>query len=245
MDAIRWKSRPELRDPVLVCAFNGWNDAGEAASAALGTDPRRLRRERGRRDRFGGVLRLHSRAADHPAHRGPDASHRLAREQIPRRARPGGGARPAPVERHRAVAALARIQRLDHQGRGGGRRRPRRHPGCAARGRPPHAAGRGHRLRVGRDADRPPRLPAFELRGPDRRGRRASPRMPAARHAFGEPVGVGPALRRRRARTQRPRSRSFAASRASSAWRSTPRRSRRPRRSTSARSTTPSRATRT
>src|SRR5215208_1205306 len=36
MDAIRWKSRPELRDPVLVCAFNGWNDAGEAASAALG-----------------------------------------------------------------------------------------------------------------------------------------------------------------------------------------------------------------
>jgi len=36
MDAIRWKSRPQLRDPVLVCAFNGWNDAGEAASAALG-----------------------------------------------------------------------------------------------------------------------------------------------------------------------------------------------------------------
>ena len=36
MDPIRWKSRPQLRDPVLVCAFNGWNDAGEAASAALG-----------------------------------------------------------------------------------------------------------------------------------------------------------------------------------------------------------------
>ena len=35
MDPIRWKSRPQLRDPVLVCAFNGWNDAGEAASAAL------------------------------------------------------------------------------------------------------------------------------------------------------------------------------------------------------------------
>src|SRR5205823_3012741 len=26
---------PALRDPVLVCAFKGWNDAGEAASAAL------------------------------------------------------------------------------------------------------------------------------------------------------------------------------------------------------------------
>jgi predicted ATP-grasp superfamily ATP-dependent carboligase len=35
MDPIRWKSRPSLRDPVLVCAFGGWNDAGEAASAAL------------------------------------------------------------------------------------------------------------------------------------------------------------------------------------------------------------------
>jgi predicted ATP-grasp superfamily ATP-dependent carboligase len=35
MDPIRWKGRPQLRDPVLVCAFSGWNDAGEAASAAL------------------------------------------------------------------------------------------------------------------------------------------------------------------------------------------------------------------
>lgn len=31
-----WSERPELRDPVLVCAFKGWNDAGEAATAALG-----------------------------------------------------------------------------------------------------------------------------------------------------------------------------------------------------------------
>jgi predicted ATP-grasp superfamily ATP-dependent carboligase len=30
-----WSERPELRSPVLVCAFKGWNDAGEAASAAL------------------------------------------------------------------------------------------------------------------------------------------------------------------------------------------------------------------
>jgi predicted ATP-grasp superfamily ATP-dependent carboligase len=31
-----WSERPELRNPVLVCAFKGWNDAGEAASAAVG-----------------------------------------------------------------------------------------------------------------------------------------------------------------------------------------------------------------
>ena len=28
-------SQPELRDPALVCAFQGWPDAGEVASGAL------------------------------------------------------------------------------------------------------------------------------------------------------------------------------------------------------------------
>jgi proteasome assembly chaperone (PAC2) family protein len=36
MDHVQWRDRPELRSPVLVCAFKGWNDAGEAATAALG-----------------------------------------------------------------------------------------------------------------------------------------------------------------------------------------------------------------
>jgi proteasome assembly chaperone (PAC2) family protein len=36
MDHIQWRERPALRSPVLVCAFKGWNDAGEAATAALG-----------------------------------------------------------------------------------------------------------------------------------------------------------------------------------------------------------------
>jgi proteasome assembly chaperone (PAC2) family protein len=31
-----WTDKPELRRPVLVAAFKGWNDAGESASAALG-----------------------------------------------------------------------------------------------------------------------------------------------------------------------------------------------------------------
>jgi proteasome assembly chaperone (PAC2) family protein len=33
---VEWRDRPELKSPTLVCAFKGWNDAGEAASAALG-----------------------------------------------------------------------------------------------------------------------------------------------------------------------------------------------------------------
>jgi proteasome assembly chaperone (PAC2) family protein len=34
MDVI-WQDRPDLRAPVMVCALRGWNDAGEAASAAV------------------------------------------------------------------------------------------------------------------------------------------------------------------------------------------------------------------
>jgi proteasome assembly chaperone (PAC2) family protein len=36
MDPVQWRERPALRSPALVLAFKGWNDAGEAASAALG-----------------------------------------------------------------------------------------------------------------------------------------------------------------------------------------------------------------
>lgn len=36
MAPLIWESRPEgLRAPAVVCAFTGWNDAGDAASAAL------------------------------------------------------------------------------------------------------------------------------------------------------------------------------------------------------------------
>jgi len=35
MQDVIWSDRPVLRKPVMVCAFKGWNDAGEAASAAL------------------------------------------------------------------------------------------------------------------------------------------------------------------------------------------------------------------
>ena len=36
MPPLQWERRPDgLRAPALVCAFKGWNDAGEAASSAL------------------------------------------------------------------------------------------------------------------------------------------------------------------------------------------------------------------
>jgi predicted ATP-grasp superfamily ATP-dependent carboligase len=35
MEHVRWTDRPVLRSPVFVCAFTGWNDAGDAASTAV------------------------------------------------------------------------------------------------------------------------------------------------------------------------------------------------------------------
>ena len=36
MEPVRWERDPELRRPLLVLAFEGWNDAGDASSLALG-----------------------------------------------------------------------------------------------------------------------------------------------------------------------------------------------------------------
>jgi proteasome assembly chaperone (PAC2) family protein len=35
MEHVQWSSRPTLRSPVLIVAFTGWNDAGDAASTAV------------------------------------------------------------------------------------------------------------------------------------------------------------------------------------------------------------------
>jgi hypothetical protein len=36
MDIVRWERRVHLRHPVLIAAFEGWNDAGDGASLAVG-----------------------------------------------------------------------------------------------------------------------------------------------------------------------------------------------------------------
>ena len=35
MEHLHWLDRPQLRRPVMVCAFEGWNDAGDASSGAV------------------------------------------------------------------------------------------------------------------------------------------------------------------------------------------------------------------
>ena len=113
MQPLVWERRPDgLRAPALVCAFKGWNDAGEAASAALHVRRRRARRHALRADRSRGVLRLPGDA--------PDASgsstavtrdDRLARGRDLRGAGPARAARPDPAHRPRAVDALAHVLR--------------------------------------------------------------------------------------------------------------------------------------
>ena len=34
MDHVRWTTRPTLHEPVVIAAFEGWNDAGDAATTA-------------------------------------------------------------------------------------------------------------------------------------------------------------------------------------------------------------------
>jgi proteasome assembly chaperone (PAC2) family protein len=34
MEHVRWTAHPELREPVVIAAFEGWNDAGDAATTA-------------------------------------------------------------------------------------------------------------------------------------------------------------------------------------------------------------------
>src|SRR5215213_10275524 len=35
MEHVRWLSHPTLRRPIVIAAFTGWNDAGDAASSGV------------------------------------------------------------------------------------------------------------------------------------------------------------------------------------------------------------------
>ena len=90
MQDVIWSDRPELRNPVLVCAFKGWNDAGEAASAALGFIREQLRRRaRSRSIDPEEFFDFTAVRPDGPADRGRHARDRVARERSSRPPVPG------------------------------------------------------------------------------------------------------------------------------------------------------------
>ena len=161
----------------MIAAFEGWNDAADAASSVV--------------DHLMRVWNARVVGAIDPDEfydfqvnrpfvgtdaTGPPPDHLAGH---PDRGRLAAGPRPRrhPDPRHRAEHALAAVLR-----RAAGRlRRPRRpagrHPRRAARRHPAHPADPGHRHRHRARAGRPAQARAVDLRGPDRHRRRLPGRL--------------------------------------------------------------------
>ncbi len=194
MQPLIWERRPDrLRSPALVCAFKGWNDAGDAASAALHFVGASLEATRFRPDRPGGVLRL-------PATRpkvalGDDGIREiewptveLYEARVPRAGRDlillEG---PEPSMRWRTfcqqIVDLAEALGVEMVVTLG-----------ALLADVPHSRpGADHGPLGRRGHGRAPEPAALQLRGPDRHRRRPARRLPPGRVAVGEPVGGGAA----------------------------------------------------
>ena len=205
MQPLIWEHRPDgLRAPALVCAFTGWNDAGDAASSALSFLGQLAGRDALRADRPRGVLRL------------PDACARRsgsidggAREivwpavevfvaRVPRAPRDlvllGG---PEPSMRWRTFTAV------DHRPRRGARRAARR----ARSARCSPTSRTACRCRSAASTSDPLLDERLGLRPTGYEGPTGIVGVLArgvrrARHPVGEPVGERPPLRRRRAQPE-------------------------------------------
>ena len=199
MQPLRWERRPDgLRAPALVCAFKGWNDAGEAATSALAFLGARLEATALRDDRPRGVRRL---PGDAPAGQLVEGRTReidwpefeIYEARVPRAPRDLvllTGPEPS--------LPLAHVLRAGRRAGRGARRADGRDPRRAAGRRPALAAGRHHRHRSDEAL--------VERLGLRRRATRARPGSSASctppappRHAVRVAVGGRAALRRRRA----------------------------------------------
>ena len=193
------RSTPTLRRPVLIAAFRGWNDGGQAATLAAGTLGARLGAQALRRDRPRGIRRLPVDAPDGDARRGDDAADRMARDHLPRRGDPGRRPRRGDPARRRAELSLARVQRARRRSRARPRGRAGRHARSVARRRAAHTPGARHGCRQRPLARRGARPAAVALRGADGHRRRAARRVPPGGDSLGEPLVGGAALRLARA----------------------------------------------
>ena len=183
-----------LRDPVVIAAFSGWSDAGNAASAAVEhlaeayqaelavrARPRRLLRLPGQPSRGGPQPRR--RAGDHLADHA-DQDRAAARW-------PG----PDPGRGHRAQPALAPVRRPDHLGPALGEPLPGVRAGRAAGRHPAHPAGAGHHHHPRPRPDGGVRDRRVDLRGSDRHRRGDGRPAGAVRAAHDVGVGSDPPLR--------------------------------------------------
>ena len=234
----------ELRSPVLVCAFAGWNDAAGAATTALTAAAESLDAEV--------IAQIDPEEFfDFQANR-PTIS--LAEGQTREIEWPGNVLMAAPARR--APSATWCCWRAPSRTCAGARS-PRASPrppsslgvemvvtlGRPDRRRRPHPAGADHRPRLRRRAGRAARPRPLELRGPDRRRRRPARRLRRAGASPRRASGPRSPTTSPRSPTRRRPWPCCAGWRAWSESPSRPRRSRRSRSPSSARSRTLSRPT--
>ena len=158
---------PELVDPLLIAAFEGWNDAGDAATAAR----RAPRAGLGRRSRWPSSTprtTTTSRSTGRPSSPVDDGRRRVTwpttRVSVRPAARPRPRRRAGP--RHRAQHALAAVRRRAARAVPRARRRAGRHPRRAAGRHPAHPAGAGDRDGVDRGRRGPLKLEQSRYEGP-------------------------------------------------------------------------------
>ena len=224
MQPLQWERRPDgLRAPALVCAFKGWNDAGDAASAALTFVGSALGAQR-----FAVIdpEEFFDFQSTRPQVRITEGRSReimwpeveIYEARVPRAPRDLvllSGDEPSYRWKGfcRTIVDLAEalgVQMVVTLG--------------ALLADVPHTRPTvGHRPGLRRHAGRPPGPAGHRLPGPDRDHRRPARRLRRRRHPRREPVGDRARTTSPRRPTRRPRSRSCASSRASSASPSTPR----------------------
>ena len=196
-------SRPELRRPVLIAAFRGWNDGGQGATLGGGY----LAKQWGA-EPFAEIdpenfydfqaVRPHVSLEDGLTRKLEWPSNTFLHAPIPGLDRDVVillGVEPNLRWKTYIAPRLELAQELGVE--------LVVTLGVAARRRPAHAAGAGERGRERRVARRGARRRAVALRGPDRHRRRSPRRLPAGGDPGGEPVGGRAALRLARAEPAR------------------------------------------
>ena len=187
-----------LRRPVLVAAFEGWNDAGDAATAAVEHLEEVLGRRAGLRARPRRVLRLPGQPPDRAARGRRDPARSPGRAPASRSAGSHGEDRDVVLRarawsRTCAGAASARSCCSSPQQLGAELVVTL---GALLADSPAHPAGPGERHVLRPRRRRGARPGAQPLRGPDRDRRRLPGRLHPGRHPGDLVLGRGPALRR-------------------------------------------------
>ena len=201
---LRIHERPtSLERPVLIGAFRGWNDGGQAATLAAGYLATALGSEEVRGHRPGALRRLPGDACRYVSlEEGRTRKIEWPENTFYRAQHPRRRSRCDPARRRRAELSLADVQRDRHRPRTRPRRRARGDARRARRGCAAHATRRRSRaLRLTRSSSTSSGCSSRATRGPAAgRPRRGTSR----RRTSGSRPPSPPATTARRAATTRP-----------------------------------------